>query len=160
MFFCSGESRWATKLALRLVCSTAALTAVKDVWSYLVELKMLYFNDRTRIGISIMTSAADDKKGLLLAIAKLVAQNCTCNLQIILDRGILFPTAQNRRHKPAQFKYACENRLTKAYCALEHVTIFYHSKERSQVLYVCMHVLEIQYDCGSFISLQIWQEGR
>ena len=48
-------------LALRLDCSTAALTTPQTVLSIrkLVELKMLDFNDRTRTGISILTSAAD-----------------------------------------------------------------------------------------------------
>ena len=51
----------ATRLALRLDCSTAALTTpqkVLSIWK-LVELKMLDFGDRTRTGISILTSAAD-----------------------------------------------------------------------------------------------------
>ena len=53
-------SPWATMLALRLGCSTAALTTppkVLPIWK-LVELKMLDFSDRTRTGISILTSAA------------------------------------------------------------------------------------------------------
>ena len=54
-------SPWATMLALRLDCSTAALTTPQTVLSLwkLVELKMLDFSDRTRTGISILTSAAD-----------------------------------------------------------------------------------------------------
>ena len=47
-------------LALRLDCSTAALTTpqkVLPIWK-LVELKMIDFSDRTRTGISILTSAA------------------------------------------------------------------------------------------------------
>ena len=51
-------------LALRLDCSTAALTTpqtVLSIWK-LVELKMLDFSDRTRTGISILTSAADNEK--------------------------------------------------------------------------------------------------
>ena len=51
----------ATMLALRLDCSTAALTTpqkVLPIWK-LVELKVLDFGDRTRTGISILTSAAD-----------------------------------------------------------------------------------------------------
>ena len=54
-------SPWATMLALRLDCSTAALTTpqtVISIWK-LVELKMLDFSDCTRTGISILTSAAD-----------------------------------------------------------------------------------------------------
>ena len=52
---------WATMLALRLDCSTAALTISQKVLSIrrLVELKMLDFSDRTRTGISILTLAAD-----------------------------------------------------------------------------------------------------
>ena len=49
-------------LALRLEdCSTAALTTHQKVLPIgkLVELKMLDFSDRTRTGISILTSAAD-----------------------------------------------------------------------------------------------------
>ena len=49
-------------LALRLDCSTAALTTTQKVlpiWK-LVELKMLDFSDRTRTGITILTSAAVD----------------------------------------------------------------------------------------------------
>ena len=51
----------ATMLALRQDCSTAALTTPQKVLSIyrLVELKMLDFSDRTRTGISILTSAAD-----------------------------------------------------------------------------------------------------
>ena len=48
-------------LALRLDCSKAALTTSQKVlpnWK-LVELKMLDFSDRTRTGISFLTSAAD-----------------------------------------------------------------------------------------------------
>ena len=54
-------SPWATMLALRLDCSTAALTIPQKVLSLwrLVELKMLDFSDHTRTGISILTSAAD-----------------------------------------------------------------------------------------------------
>ena len=51
---------WATMLALRLDCSTAALTTPQKalpIWK-LVELKMLDFSDHTRTGISILTSAA------------------------------------------------------------------------------------------------------
>ena len=46
-------------LAIRLDCSTAALTAPQKVLPIckLVELKMLDFSDRTRTGISILTSA-------------------------------------------------------------------------------------------------------
>ena len=54
-------SPWATMLALRLDCSKAAITTpqkVLPIWK-LVELKMLDFSDRTRTGISILTSAAD-----------------------------------------------------------------------------------------------------
>ena len=54
-------SPWATMLALRLDCSTAAITTpqkVLPIWK-LVELKMLDFSDHTRTGISILTSAAD-----------------------------------------------------------------------------------------------------
>ena len=54
-------SPWPTMLALSLDCSTAALTTPQRVlatWK-LVELKMLDFSDRTRTGISILTSAAD-----------------------------------------------------------------------------------------------------
>ena len=53
-------SPWATMLALRLDCSTAALTTpqkVLPIWK-LVELKMLDFSDWTRTDISILTSAA------------------------------------------------------------------------------------------------------
>ena len=48
-------------LALRLDCSTAALNTPQKVLPIqkLVELKMLDFSDRTRTGISILTSAAD-----------------------------------------------------------------------------------------------------
>ena len=48
-------------LALRLDCSTAALPTPQKVLPIckLVELKMLDFSDRMRIGISILTSAAD-----------------------------------------------------------------------------------------------------
>ena len=56
-------SPWATMLALHLDCSTAALTTpqkVLPIWK-LVELKMLDFSDRTRTGISILTSAADHR---------------------------------------------------------------------------------------------------
>ena len=51
----------ATMLALRLDCSTAALTTPQKVLSIwrLVELTLIDFNDRTRTGISILTSAAD-----------------------------------------------------------------------------------------------------
>ena len=54
-------SPWATMLALRLDCSTAALTTPQKVLPFwkLVELKMLDFSGRTRTGISILTSAAD-----------------------------------------------------------------------------------------------------
>ena len=51
----------ATMLALHLDCSTAALTTpqkVLPIWR-LVELKMLDFSDRTRTGVSILTSTAD-----------------------------------------------------------------------------------------------------
>ena len=51
----------ATMMALRLDCSTAALTTpqkVLPIWR-LVELKMLDFRDHTRTGISILTSVAD-----------------------------------------------------------------------------------------------------
>ena len=51
----------ATMLALRLGFSTAARTThQKDlsIWK-LVELKMLDFSDRTRTGLSTLTSAAD-----------------------------------------------------------------------------------------------------
>ena len=48
-------------LALRLDCSTEALTTPQKVLSLrkLVEFKMLDFSDQTRTGISILTSAAD-----------------------------------------------------------------------------------------------------
>ena len=51
----------ATMLALRLDCSTTALTTHQKLLSLgrLVELKMLDFSDRMRTGISILTSAAD-----------------------------------------------------------------------------------------------------
>ena len=51
----------ANMLALRLDCSTAALATPQKVLSTwkLVELKMLDFSDRTRTGISILSSAAD-----------------------------------------------------------------------------------------------------
>ena len=52
---------WATMLALRLDCSTAALTTpLKDlpIWK-LVELKILDFSVCTRTGISILTSTSD-----------------------------------------------------------------------------------------------------
>ena len=54
-------SPWASMLALRLECSTAALTTPRKVVPIrkLVELKMLDFRDRMRTGISILTSAAD-----------------------------------------------------------------------------------------------------
>ena len=54
-------SPWAIMLVLRLDCPTAALTTPQKVLSLwrLVELKMLDFSDRTRTGISILTSAAD-----------------------------------------------------------------------------------------------------
>ena len=54
----------ATMLALHLDCSTAALTTPQKVLSILrlVELKMLDFRDRKRTGISILTSAADQRK--------------------------------------------------------------------------------------------------
>ena len=58
-------SPWATMLALRLDCFTAALTTpqkVLPIWK-LVELKMLDISDRTRTGISILTSAADVSGG-------------------------------------------------------------------------------------------------
>ena len=54
-------SPWAIMLALRLDCSTVALTTpqkVLPIWK-LVELKMLDFSDRTRTGISILTSVGD-----------------------------------------------------------------------------------------------------
>ena len=53
-------SPWATILASRLDCSTAALTTPQKVSSNweLVELKMLDFSDHTRTGISILISAA------------------------------------------------------------------------------------------------------
>ena len=60
-------SPWATILALRLDCSTTALTThhkVLPIWK-LVELKMLDFSDGTRTGISIWTSAADSIQTLL-----------------------------------------------------------------------------------------------
>ena len=49
-------------LALRLNCSTAALIAPKKVLSNgtLVELKMLDLSDRTRTGVSILTSAGEN----------------------------------------------------------------------------------------------------
>ena len=48
-------------LALRLDCSTAALTTPQKVLPIrkLVELKMLEFSDSTRTGISILTLAVD-----------------------------------------------------------------------------------------------------
>ena len=48
-------------LALRLDCSTAALTTPQKVLPILilVELSMLDFSYRTKTGISILTSAAD-----------------------------------------------------------------------------------------------------
>ena len=54
-------SPWATMLALRLDCSTSALTTPQKVLLFwkLVELKMLDFSDCMRTGISILTSAAD-----------------------------------------------------------------------------------------------------
>ena len=57
-------SPWETMLALLLDWSTAALTTpqkVLPIWK-LDELKMLDFSDRTRTGISILTSAADSHK--------------------------------------------------------------------------------------------------
>ena len=53
----------ATMLALRLDCSRSALVTPQRVLSFwrLVELKMLDVSDRTKTGISILTSAADDK---------------------------------------------------------------------------------------------------
>ena len=53
-------------LALRLDCSTAALITpqtVLSIWK-LVGLKVLDFSDRTRTGISILTSAADLPPGV------------------------------------------------------------------------------------------------
>ena len=63
-------SPWATMLALRLDCFTAALTTpqkILPIWK-LVDLKMLDFSDRTRTGISILTSAAELTKKTILAI--------------------------------------------------------------------------------------------
>ena len=60
-------SPWATMLALRRDCSTAALTApqkVLPIWK-LVELKMLDFSDCTRTCISILTSAADPHQKMI-----------------------------------------------------------------------------------------------
>ena len=49
-------SPWVTMLALRPDCSTPQMVlSIRE----LVELKMLDFRDRTRTGISILTSAAD-----------------------------------------------------------------------------------------------------
>ena len=55
----------ATMLALRLDCSTAALTTPQkalSIWR-LIELKMLDFSDRSRNGISIFTSTTDRAVG-------------------------------------------------------------------------------------------------
>ena len=54
-------SPWTTMLALRLDCSTAALTThqkVLHIWK-LVALKTLDFSDHMRTGISILTSAGE-----------------------------------------------------------------------------------------------------
>ena len=67
-------SPWATMLALRLDCSTTALTTPQKVLSLwrLIELKKLDFSDRTRTGISILTSAADPFHhfGAFLSVAR------------------------------------------------------------------------------------------
>ena len=56
-------SPWATMLAFHLDCSTAALTTPQKfsfIWKLLLD-----SSDCTRTGISILTSAADDKKCLV-----------------------------------------------------------------------------------------------
>ena len=55
-------SPWPTMLALHIHYSTAALTTpqkVLPIWK-LLELMMIDFSDRTRTGISILTSLTND----------------------------------------------------------------------------------------------------
>ena len=91
-------------LALRLDCSTAALTThqkVLPIWK-LVELKVLDVSDRTRTGISILTSAAD--------------YLCPCLTKIIKFRGYISRENQDEKvylRKPVSLRIAFELRETK-----------------------------------------------
>ena len=83
-------SPWAIKLALRLDCSTAALTTpqkVLPIWK-LVELKMLDFSDRTRTGISILTSAADHSETCIAWFLLLI--NCEVVFGRVVSKIFLF----------------------------------------------------------------------